>query len=617
MASVLVILFVYGLLSGRPAAGASLASATISTPTATTQPTPTKMPVSTFQSTTTSTPTIFPTLEISPTSTRTPAITLTPTKSPEVIVEEPALTPLSQGVCVSGWDPFTNDRGHSAFLTLNADITANSKQTGEWHPTLPQDGIYRVEAYIPSHPAVDWPCPAKHIGWDTGSAQYTVIHSFGSTTVTRDQSQLNNQWSLLGEYTFQAGAHAAVRLTDLTGEANQSATVSFSAMRFTWLRPAIKSIFLPLVNNLHSEISVKVTSIWISDELDISKIAFVPGEAIRYHLVGTNISNNAVPANFTWSRTDPCGGSLITNDSVDLASGEWNNFFQETVPDCLGVYTQTVQVAYQGQLETRSTNFVVNDPSAIKLSDKAAFDRCYSPSVDWMQTWWNKSPYYDVNIYLGGISYGCDPNPYLNAFWVNEVSQQGWSLIPTWVGLQAPCSGYLHRFSYNLGTAETQGRQEADAAAAAASQLGLAQDRVIYYDLEGFSGATSSCLGAMKSFLKGWVERLHELGAQAGVYGSCNSQIPEWANVVPAPDDAWMAHWTKSFYDPNATVWGVPCVSDTLWSNHRRIRQYTGGHTETWGGVSMSIDSDVVDGEITQLPQPTPNRGKPIGDKPE
>ncbi len=48
-------------------------------------------------------------------------------------------------------------------------------------------------------------------------------------------------------------------------------------------------------------------------------------------------------------------------------------------------------------------------------------------------------------------------------------------------------------------------------------------------------------------------------------------------------------------------MYGAPCLSDTLWSNHQRLRQYAGGHDETWGGVTLNIDSDVMDGIVASL----------------
>jgi len=33
-----------------------------------------------------------------------------------------------------------------------------------------------------------------------------------------------------------------------------------------------------------------------------------------------------------------------------------------------------------------------------------------------------------------------------------------------------------------------------------------------------------------------------------------------------------------------------------MWASHQRIRQYRGGHDETWGGVKLNVDSNGDDG---------------------
>lgn len=234
------------------------------------------------------------------------------------------------------------------------------------------------------------------------------------------------------------------------------------------------------------------------------------------------------------------------------------------------------------------------------ISNKQGFDKCEIPSSSQLQTWWDSSPYYEVNIYIGGASRAC-ANSGLTAAWIAAANTQGWNFIPTWVGLQAPCSGFAHRMSSDPNTAYSQGRSEANSAAAAAGNLGLTAggaQTIIYFDLEAFPN-DSACRNAVKSFISGWSGRLRELGHRAGVYGSgCGSYVTDWAAITNVPDDVWPAHWIYSAYNADATVWGVACVSDSYWSNHQRIRQYTGGHNETWGGVTFNIDSDVLDGHV-------------------
>ena len=236
--------------------------------------------------------------------------------------------------------------------------------------------------------------------------------------------------------------------------------------------------------------------------------------------------------------------------------------------------------------------------SVVLISDKPAFDKCNPPSIEQMQVWWDKSPYWSINIYMGGVSLACDPDR-LTPAWMYAVAQQGWTFIPTWVGLQAPCSKYKHPMNADPSKSYLQGKAEASEAVAAAKSLGLMGDQVIYADIESYSGASSACRAAVASFLQGWVDGLHSLKAKAGAYGApCSSFINDWAGLNPPPDYVWLAHWYTDRYDPFASVWDAPCLSNSLWANRQRIKQYTGPHIETWGGLSATLDSNILDGAI-------------------
>lgn len=245
--------------------------------------------------------------------------------------------------------------------------------------------------------------------------------------------------------------------------------------------------------------------------------------------------------------------------------------------------------------------------SATQASKRQGFDTCALPTTSQMQTWWASSPYDEVNLYIGGINRGCNAHNQQNLTdtWVATVRAQGWNFIPTWVGLQAPCStdANLAKMSSNATTAYAQGRQEADAAANAAQKLGLTTaDRggtLIYYVMAPYPNNTS-CRQTVKSFISGWVNRLHELGNQAGGFGaSCASFLSDWAQLSTSmPDHIWAAHWIYPAYNATATVSNVACLANNLWSNHQRIRQYAGAHNETWGTVRLNIDSNVLDGQV-------------------
>ena len=108
--------------------------------------------------------------------------------------------------------------------------------------------------------------------------------------------------------------------------------------------------------------------------------------------------------------------------------------------------------------------------------------------------------------------------------------------------------------------------------------------------MEGYKGNDATCTKAVQSFVTAW----HERAARArvtcsGVYGSAASTIRDVAALGPAkPDDAWIANWNGV-----EGVFGDPYVSDALWPNHQRVHQYKGGHKETYGGVTINIDSQL------------------------
>jgi hypothetical protein len=154
-----------------------------------------------------------------------------------VTLNEPSrLRPAYAGdMCGSAWHKIEGYGGRPAFLTLNAAASGESTNQGEWYPDLPQAGRYRVQAFIPDHPPIEWQCPSLSVPRDTARARYRILHAGGETSVTGNQGPLANLWLDLGEYTFEAGAGGGVELADLTGEESLSRTVAFSAVRFVSL----------------------------------------------------------------------------------------------------------------------------------------------------------------------------------------------------------------------------------------------------------------------------------------------------------------------------------------------------------------------------------------------
>ncbi|MEP0805114.1 MAG: PQQ-dependent sugar dehydrogenase, partial [Chloroflexota bacterium] len=245
------------------------------------------------------------------------------------------------------------------------------------------------------------------------------------------------------------------------------------------------------------------------------------------------------------------------------------------------------------------------------------FDKCEIPTLTQLQTWWDNSPYKAVNLYIGGSSRAC-ANSALTASYIRQMHQQGWKFIPTWVGPQAPCTSYLSRMSSDPTTAYNEGVNEANLAVEKLAELGLTYPNktgsVVYYDIE-YYGTNAACRDAVNAFMNGWVSQIRARGNLPGVYGStlCNTGLSDFKTITHVPDVIWPARWYhnlgQGFYDSTATVWNLGnCLPDTVWANHQRIRQYEGDHDETWGSLTLPIDSNVLDGVVAALPLLEPAR---------
>ena len=520
----------------------------------------------------------------------------------ELVLEQPTLTPAYGNLCSTYWHGYTNERQQDAFLTLNAAAPEHSTNSGLWQPTLEQAGLYRVEAYLPDHGPWEWTCSnPRTIEQDTTQAHYWIQARSGLHEVVVNQAANAGQWVELGVYFFNAGSSGYVYLTDLsTGEAEFSRSISFSAMRFTWTGlPYSLNLPAAYAGALPGQ-SLSLQAVWAASRRGETQTQFTYEEQILLNALGIN-TGQPLEAGFSWQITSPCGDQVLPLQSAVLPGGLWQQSFTATLPACGGPYTATVQLSSAGITDTLATQWTTYPGSILNLRQQQAFDKCNAPSISQLATWKQSGPYGGVNLYIGGASRTC-ANSHLNRDWVRQAQEAGWALIPTWVGPQAPCtsSTFAHVFSYDLQTAFNEGRAEADMAYAAALNLGLlASDGsgVIYYDLEGFSYSLApGCRAASQQFVWGWVSRMHELGLVGAVYGgACSSYMVDWLSSPFTPDAVWAASWYTDEYDPNATVWNLVCVNDELWPNHQRIHQYAGGHNETWGGVSMNIDSNAVD----------------------
>lgn len=236
------------------------------------------------------------------------------------------------------------------------------------------------------------------------------------------------------------------------------------------------------------------------------------------------------------------------------------------------------------------------------------FDSCSAPSASTLTKWQSKSPFHAFGVYVGGANSAC-AQPNLNATYVADEAEAGWDMIPTYVGLQAPgaCSGCE---SISPEQAANEGQAAAENAVAEAQALGFETGTPIYDDMEAYSQPSKNT-AMVRAFLSAWTTRLHASGYVSGVYSSSNSGIADLAAVYGTgfvePDDLWIANWnnTASTSDPN-----VPSAD---WADNQRIHQYRGPDNDSYGGASLNVDTDWVDGAVagSTVGSPTPTEPSP------
>lgn len=229
------------------------------------------------------------------------------------------------------------------------------------------------------------------------------------------------------------------------------------------------------------------------------------------------------------------------------------------------------------------------------------FDACTAPSASTMNAW-SSSPYRAIGVYIGGANAACS-QPNLNSTWVTDETAAGWHLILTYVGLQGAgaCGGGCATISPS--NASAQGAAAADDAVAHAQSLGIPAGNPIYDDMEPYN-RTSAASAAVLAFLSSWTTQLHTDGYLSGVYSSATAGIADLVGVYGTgyaePDDIWIAHWN------NQQTTSDPSVPSGDWPGAKRIHQYVGGHNETYGGVTINVDGDYVDGDTASAGNTSP-----------
>jgi hypothetical protein len=242
------------------------------------------------------------------------------------------------------------------------------------------------------------------------------------------------------------------------------------------------------------------------------------------------------------------------------------------------------------------------------------FDTCETPSTSAMAAWRLASPYTSVGIYIGGVNRACSNVALTTPTWVTTTRAQGWRFIPIYVGLQAPCISFTAtQISRDPTAAYFSGTVSANDAMSKAVGAGLRPGSPIYFDMEAYNNTDTGCVAAVRSFVNGWVAQLHAGGYLAGMYSSLCSGIVDQATVYNTAgynrlDAIWIASWAYSDQNDARYATYVPnlfgftgCgtgLSDAFWPYHQRLRQFRGGHNETYSGVTINIDTNAIDGPL-------------------
>ncbi len=217
------------------------------------------------------------------------------------------------------------------------------------------------------------------------------------------------------------------------------------------------------------------------------------------------------------------------------------------------------------------------------------FDTCGPPSQAALRSW--RRDYSVVAVYIGGVNAACyDGN--LSASWIDWAANLGWSMLPTYVGPQAPCYGYGTMI--RLGKAAREGTAAAQDAAWDAWRLGLRARSPIYYDMEAYTTQDPSCTASVIAFLGAWTREIDAKGYTSGVYSSMDPGIGDMQSAAMAdrhgftrPQAIWYALWNRKRE-----------LNDTSlsWPRGKRSKQFIGPHNVTIGGITMNVDTDLVDG---------------------
>ena len=142
--------------------------------------------------------------------------------------------------------------------------------------------------------------------------------------------------------------------------------------------------------------------------------------------------------------------------------------------------------------------------------------------------------------------------------------------------------------------AREEGRAAGADAVRSVDRLGIGPGAPIYLDIEAYR---PGCGRVVVAYVEGWTEALRSAGYLAGVYGSQRSMMTDLTAAARRgdfvlPDAVWVS--TNS---GEPVSLGLDAPPDDLWAD-ARIHQYRLSVTRTYGGVTLEVDDNIVDGPV-------------------
>ncbi len=231
-----------------------------------------------------------------------------------------------------------------------------------------------------------------------------------------------------------------------------------------------------------------------------------------------------------------------------------------------------------------------------------AFDTCQAPPLTVMRAWRTASPYGAVGVSFAGRGRRCPHQPHPTRDWVAQVHRMGWQVLPVFAGSQAPCVRDVRSRAVAIGPVPgNQGQREGNEAVTGAWALGMARGSALYLHLEAYDVDNAACARATLDFVRAWNREVRLRGYVPGLSSSADSGVlhmerARLAGTGDLPSAVWFAR-----RDSKPSLYDEQVLHPYAWRPKRRIHQYDGEVTETYGGHGLTVDRSLADAPVARI----------------